>query len=533
MNKTIIINISGVIFHIEEDAYELLKSYMTDIKRHFSNTADSLEITNDIENRIAEMLSEILKRESKQVIVTADIQEVIAQMGTTEDFISEEENSPTEGTYTDFSANRKLFRDPDDHLLGGVCAGIANYFDIDSVWIRLAFALSFLLAGSGFLLYVILWIIIPKALTRTDRMAMKGEKIDLQGFKRNFDEEIKNVKTVLSDTHQKARPFLYKSRDFISDFFDHLLTFIRGSGKVMLKIFGIGLLVIGFLMFVGFAAFFIGVVVFGESHLAQFPFNIINPDYSNVMYISAFLLGIIPLIALIMFTIRVVFNRRSLNRSVGFILLLIWLVAFSFVIFYAAKIGADFRSKAAFSQTINLQPASAGTYYLRLNTIKNFSPADSIKLELGKTFNGKVILNDDNDWMEEAPENVDIYIEKADVTVPVLIESISAHGKNYEEALTNARNTQYDFVQQDSLLTFDSQLRNNQKALWRNQRIKLTLKIPMNSKLVIPQTLNRYLNDVNFWDCMDPDHHEKDLSAHFVMKENGLECLKYTLKTIK
>ncbi|MGV8880155.1 MAG: PspC domain-containing protein [Sphingobacteriaceae bacterium] len=533
MNKTIIINISGVIFHMEEDAYELLKSYMTDIKRHFSNTPDSLEITNDIENRIAEMLSEILKRENKQVIVTADIQEVIAQMGTTEDFISEDENSQQEEAYTDFSANRKLFRDPDDHLLGGVCTGIANYFNIDSVWIRLVFALSFLLAGSGILLYVILWIIIPKALTRADRMAMKGEKIDLQGFKRNFDEEIKNVRTVLSDTHQKAKPFLYKSRDFISDFFDHLLTFIGGTGKVVLKVFGIGLLVIGFLMFVGFSGLFIGVVVFGESHIAQFPFNIINPAYSNMMYISAFLLVIIPLIALILFTISVVFNRRSLNRSAGFILLLIWLVAFSFVIFYSAKTGADFRSKAAFNQTINLQPAAAGTYYLRLNTIKDFSPADSVKLGLGKTFSGKVILNDDNDWIEEAPENVNIYIERADVAVPVLIETISAHGKNYEEALEHARSTQYNFVQQDSLLTFDSQLRNNQMTLWRNQRIKLTLKIPLNSRLVIPQTLNRYLNNVNFWDCIDPDNNEKDPSAHFVMKEGGMECWKDTLKKFK
>src|SRR5258706_10121447 len=91
MNKTIIININGIVFHIEEDAYEVLKNYMTDVKRHFMNSADSLEITTDIENRIAEMFSELLQRESKQVIVEQDVKFVIEQMGTVADFENDED----------------------------------------------------------------------------------------------------------------------------------------------------------------------------------------------------------------------------------------------------------------------------------------------------------------------------------------------------------------------------------------------------------------------------------------------------------
>src|SRR5215216_272480 len=93
MNKTIIININGIVFHIEEDAYEILKSYMTDVKRHFLNSADSHEITTDIENRIAEMFSEMLSRENRQVIVEADIKAVINQMGTVEDFEHADEDA--------------------------------------------------------------------------------------------------------------------------------------------------------------------------------------------------------------------------------------------------------------------------------------------------------------------------------------------------------------------------------------------------------------------------------------------------------
>src|SRR6201989_1471077 len=93
MNKTIIININGIVFHIEEDAYEVLKNYMTDVKRHFMNSADSLEITTDIENRIAEMFNEILAKENKQVVVEQDVKEVVEQMGTVEEFEYEEGQS--------------------------------------------------------------------------------------------------------------------------------------------------------------------------------------------------------------------------------------------------------------------------------------------------------------------------------------------------------------------------------------------------------------------------------------------------------
>src|SRR5450432_1649510 len=98
MNKTIIINMNGIIFHIEEDAYEILKNYMTDVKRHFLDSADSLEITTDIENRVAEMFTEILAAEGKQVIVEQDVHKVISQMGTVEDFASADEDEKPAGS---------------------------------------------------------------------------------------------------------------------------------------------------------------------------------------------------------------------------------------------------------------------------------------------------------------------------------------------------------------------------------------------------------------------------------------------------
>src|SRR6266403_1178033 len=111
MNKTIIININGIVFHIEEDAYEILKNYMTDVKRHFMNSADSLEITTDIENRIAEMFSELLEKENKQVIVEQDVNQVVEQMGSVAEFESaESENNDHSAPYASNTEGRRLFR---------------------------------------------------------------------------------------------------------------------------------------------------------------------------------------------------------------------------------------------------------------------------------------------------------------------------------------------------------------------------------------------------------------------------------------
>src|SRR5687767_8187017 len=134
MNKTIIINISGIIFHIEEDAYERLKEYMTGVKTYFNKSVDSFEIISDIENRIAELFSEIIRAEEKQVIIMQDVDRVVRTMGQPADFA---EGMPEEETEQDevFSETRhtkkRLYRNPDDKIVGGVCSGIAEYLNTD------------------------------------------------------------------------------------------------------------------------------------------------------------------------------------------------------------------------------------------------------------------------------------------------------------------------------------------------------------------------------------------------------------------
>lgn len=153
MNKTIIININSIVFHIEEDAYETLRNYMIDIKRHFSQSEDSGEILQDIENRIAEMFNERIQQGKKEVISIQDVNEVITQMGRVSDFEEADEfaeipsqeyknEEPKKTTFTE----RRLMRDPDDTVLGGVCSGLGHYFGLQPKWMRILFVLFFLLS---------------------------------------------------------------------------------------------------------------------------------------------------------------------------------------------------------------------------------------------------------------------------------------------------------------------------------------------------------------------------------------------------
>jgi phage shock protein PspC (stress-responsive transcriptional regulator) len=532
MNKTIIININGIVFHIEEDAYEVLKNYMTDVKRHFMDSADSLEITTDIENRLAEMFSEILARDNKQVIVEQDVLAVISQMGTVEDFASadEEEKRSAEPKFRYATESRRLFRDPDDHLAAGVCAGIASYFDIQPVWIRLAFAAAFCFFGSGLFLYIILWLVIPKALTRADRMAMKGEKLDLQGFKRNFEDELKGAQSHLNNLHDEVKPLIYKTRDFAGDFFEYLRVFLLGASKVFVKISGVLIMLVCLGLTIALLITVFAFFAYGKHNIDRvFPFNIVNHEYALPFITGAFFLVALPLLGLILLTTRIVFNRTAIARPTGYTLLVLWLVSLCVVVYYSVEVAAEFKSGGRFSQTISIKPVPGNVYHLQLNNVRYLSSEDSARLDIKHSFAGKIILDDDNEYDNDrddngSPRNVTINIEQSDVAKPVLIESFSARGRDYADALMNARNVVYQFKQTDSLLTFDRRLQHQGNGSWRGQEVRLTLKVPIGTELVIDQKLDQYLDGIDIYGCQNKTMLEHATTAPFIMAANGLQC---------
>lgn len=185
MKKTISINISGIIFHIEEDGYETLRKYLDSVNRYFSSFEDSSEILSDIESRIAEIFLAKLN-EGKQVITAEDVTSLMTTMGNVNDFKAAEEtefaatadasqkNQEQKQSYSaGASPNKRLFRDQKRKMLGGVCAGLGHYFNVDAVWPRVILALLAFGYGGGILLYIILWIALPASDTLEEEPSVK------------------------------------------------------------------------------------------------------------------------------------------------------------------------------------------------------------------------------------------------------------------------------------------------------------------------------------------------------------------------
>lgn len=198
MNKIFNINLGGYPFTVDADAFSHLDAYLKTIRNHFNDSESCEEIATDIEARMAELLRERLS--NNEIIGIKDVSEVIAIMGTPEDFGAEslfEEELPKRQTAgATSSGNRKFFRDPDSKVLGGVASGLSAYFGIeDPIWLRLAFVISVFL-GFGFPIpiYIVAWIIMPEAKSAADKLAMKGEAINVSSIAKSVESEVTHIK---------------------------------------------------------------------------------------------------------------------------------------------------------------------------------------------------------------------------------------------------------------------------------------------------------------------------------------------------
>ena len=195
MKKAIKINLSGIIFHIDEDAYEKLKHYLDTISSYFSDKQESSEIIGDIEARIAELFQERVTQEN-QVIDLELVNEVINIMGNPEDIAdsSEENVGGSSSFHETYERSRRFYRDPENSVIGGVCGGLGAYFGIDPLIFRLLFVIFFFAGGASILVYLILWIAIPKAETAAQKLQMHGERVNVSNIEKKVREEYDSVK---------------------------------------------------------------------------------------------------------------------------------------------------------------------------------------------------------------------------------------------------------------------------------------------------------------------------------------------------
>lgn len=195
MKITVSINLGGYSFNIDEDAYAELKRYLRNLERHFAEEESSSEILSDIETRISEIFRSKITS-FKQVINIEDVNQAISVMGTPEDISDNDQKSSGEK----FSSRgyHRMYRDPDHRIIGGVCAGMGAYWNIDPIIVRIIFLALVLAGGIGAIVYLILYIVIPEAKTTAQKIEMKGDPVNIhnikEAVKQEFDTVRKNMK---------------------------------------------------------------------------------------------------------------------------------------------------------------------------------------------------------------------------------------------------------------------------------------------------------------------------------------------------
>jgi len=337
MKKTININLAGFVFYIDEDAYETLQKYLNNIRTYLGNTEGREEIIDDIESRIAELFSE----KQKQVITLEEVNEIIEVMGQPEDYMTEEEFEET----TFQQPNKRLFRDPDNTVLGGVCSGVGHYLKIDAVWIRLIF-LAMLWSGLSILFYFVLWAIIPKAETTAQKLEMKGKAATLSNIEdyvrkgyENVKDDFKNVdiKGAGEKAKRGASGFFAFLGELISKLFSALGKILSFIASILGKLLGVIILVITVaLIIVLTISFIIGSFIdinIGNDILVLPGFEFIGPDWGGPFHpiwyrISMMLAFGIPAFSLLLFALQLLFkNMGRLSGGVKIGLLAVWMIS--------------------------------------------------------------------------------------------------------------------------------------------------------------------------------------------------------------
>ncbi|MCF8368591.1 MAG: PspC domain-containing protein [Bacteroidales bacterium] len=525
MKKTLTVNINGIVFHIDEDAFNVLNNYLQSIKVHFSRTQGGEEIVSDIEARIAEMLKEKIGDE-RQVITIDDVENVINVIGQPSEFgeeFSENQSEPGSKTY---ETTKRLYRDSERSILGGVCSGLGAYFHTDPIWFRLAFViLSIPGIGTPLLLYVILWIVLPEAKTAAERLEMKGEKINISNIEASIREEIGNLKNKFNNLKNEARrTYKKKSADHRSD--------IEGVGntlsrlaelfiKMILVFSGVILFLLGlsFILLLAVLLFGFGQDIFivdSELVFVSFPALVdffLGSVGSSLLFKPAFFMLIgIPVFMIVYAGVKLIFGIDR-TRFVGITALNLWILALIVTGYYGFKVFKSFSNSGVYVQSQTVQPAPDNLIWLDVNENDKFERYYRYNEYVEIDESNMIITNDENDFFYGIPklEIVKSHNDKAEVEV-----FFRARGKSGFQAEERAKMTKFDYVVSEGNITFDRFFKLDDNEVWRDQQVDIVLKLPVGYYVYLSENMYSILNEYR--------HSQYRLSGEmWVMTEDGLE----------
>ena len=517
MNKTVNINIGGLIFHIDEDAFQKLTRYFEAIKRSLSNSSGQDEIMKDIEMRVAELLTEKQKSD-KHVINNKDVDEVIVIMGQPEDYRIDDdgEDKTSEPLYSN-TRIKKLYRDKDRGTIAGVCTGLGHYFGIDAVWIKILFLILFFGFGAGFLTYIILWIAMPKAVTTTEKLEMTGEPVTISNIEKKVREEFDNVSNK------------FKNADY-DKMGNHVKTGAErvagGVVEVLVKVFGAFAKVLGAFIVIFSSFTLLGIIVasivmmFSSSLPSNTILNHINTLIGletplwvqGILFLLAF--GIPFFFLLILGLKLLVTNLKSIGNIAKYSLLAIWIIAVGILI----SLGINEATQLAFDGKSVKKEALI------------ISPKDTLQIKFVNNdfFSKNIDEHEDFVFTQDSTKleviysnNIRFEIKGTDKTSPYLQIERLAKGKSYKEANTRAEKIRYGYKIVGNQLLLDNYLLTEIASKYRDQHIELYLYLPKG-------TLFKVDKSVESFDESDNDYFNLHFSSdNYIYKvgNNQVKCL--------
>jgi phage shock protein PspC (stress-responsive transcriptional regulator) len=628
MKQVININFHGQVVPIETSAFDLLKAYTDSLSRYFANEEGKEEIINDIESRIGELFQGRLKK-GATCITDDDVNAIIKSMGRPEEFEGEEEkvastlvenNSakssgqqnqsdatatghkrlfrdennkviggvcgglanyfgtdpviirvifavvalafgtgllayiilwvavPSSASTVIGASRKKLFRDPDDKLIAGVCSGIGNYFGV-SAWIpRILFLIPFLsfafrdrhwgafdfpgflnlsFSPGSLIIYIILWLVIPEATSTSEKLEMKGEKVDMNSIKNSVVEEMKGVQ-------QRAEKFGKEAGEVVGEKGKMMGSEIKTVAKRGGRSLGD---VIIFLV-KAFAYFIIGCVSFGMVvglfalavvSVGFFPLKdfLLTEGWQNALAWGTLLFFIaVPVIGIITWIIRRLTKMKSNRKILRASFISLWIVGWFCFISLIASISKDFKSiNNVNEQDVFLNNPGVSKLQLTTNSpLKNTYRYNSFRIEPFEA------------WDEDTVtvKNIEIKIIKSsnDSFRVTMLKIANGRTKRFADTLANL--IQFNVEQKDSMLIFDKGIAINRKDKFRNQRVVINVYVPVGKQIRIDRSVGWGNNNVRFdgpWNngdyFIDRDDEEGgwESNVDYIMRADGLHTL--------
>lgn len=492
MNKTVNINLGGMFFHIDEDAYQKLSRYFDAIKRSLSDSNGQDEIIKDIEMRIAELVAE-KHTSDKQVISLKELDEIIAIMGQPEDYRIEPDGESTQNTYAANNAqgrtNKKLYRDKDTGMIGGVAAGLGHYFGIDAVWIRIFLVIMVIAGfGSGILAYIILWVVMPEAITTSEKLEMKGEPITISNIEKKVKEEFEAVSEKIKNApYDKMGNQVKTGVDkFTGSASDVLMTIL----KIFAKIIGVFLIISAMATLI---MLFIGVFTLGTSASIDFPWQElidrgIFTDYPVwVLGLIIFLAVGIPFFFLLLLGFKLLAPHMKSVGNIGkYTLLALWLISIAILISLGIRNATEFSvdGRQVKKERIALQPQD--TLYIKFKASDYFSNHDDFESREFK------ITEDSTNTKVIYSGNVNLHIEKTDEKVPYIQVEKKAKGATLSKAKKTADQIKYNYKFEGNKLILDNYLLTDFKNKFRDQRVDIYVYLPEGTLFKADKSVQEY-----------------------------------------